>query len=94
MALLGKLVEIALEGEAAGDAPWAAANVIAEYPSALLRAHENSLRKIAAESWVYLSRPATAARQHPLPVRLRSAEAASASDQHGNRVPSARSRGR
>jgi hypothetical protein len=59
--LLAKLVEIALEGEDAGDAPWAAANVIAEYPSALLRAHENSLRKIAAESWVYLSRPATAA---------------------------------
>jgi hypothetical protein len=59
--LLAQLFKIALEGEDAGDAPWAAANVIAEYPVALLRSHENDLRKIAAEPWDYLNQPAKAA---------------------------------
>jgi hypothetical protein len=30
-------MEIALEGEDAGDAPWAAATVIAEFPAALAK---------------------------------------------------------
>jgi hypothetical protein len=60
-ATLAALVDIALEGEDMGDAPWAAANVIAEYPAALLRRHEAELRLIAAEQWDYLNRPAKAA---------------------------------
>ena len=60
-ATLAALVEIALEGEDMGDAPWAAANVIAEYPAALLKRHESELRIIAAEQWDYLNRPARAA---------------------------------
>jgi hypothetical protein len=58
---LARLVEIALEGEDMGDAPWAAANVIAEYPALLLRAHKGELRRIAAEPWDYLDKPAKAA---------------------------------
>ncbi|MBI1200387.1 MAG: hypothetical protein GC203_21210 [Phenylobacterium sp.] len=60
-ATLAALVEIALEGEDAGDAPWAAANIIAEYPATLLKRHEAELRLIAAEQWDYLNRPAKAA---------------------------------
>jgi len=56
--LLADLVEIALEGEDMGDAPWAAANVITEFPVALLRLHELQLQQIAAEQWDYLNRPA------------------------------------
>lgn len=59
--LLAQLIEIALEGEDMGDAPWAAANVIAEFPVELLTSHEGELRKIAAEPWDYLNRPARAA---------------------------------
>lgn len=55
---LNELVQIALEGEDMGDAPWAAANVIAEYPAELLKKHVNQLREIAAEPWDYLNRPA------------------------------------
>jgi hypothetical protein len=60
-ATLAALVAIALEGEDMGDAPWAAANVLAEYPAALLKHHEAELRLIAAEPWDYLNRPAKAA---------------------------------
>ena len=59
--LLARLFKIALEGEDAGDAPWAAANVITESPVALLRSHEDDLLDIAAEPWDYLNRPARAA---------------------------------
>jgi hypothetical protein len=60
-AMLASLIKIALEVEDMGDAPWAAANVISEFPSDLLRAHESELRQIAAEPWDYLNRPAKAA---------------------------------
>jgi hypothetical protein len=60
-AMLAKLIEIALEGEDMGDASWAAANVIAEFPADLLRPYEVELRQIAAEPWDYLNRPAKAA---------------------------------
>ena len=56
--LLADLIDIALEGEDMGDAPWAAANVITEFPAALLRLHEPQLQQIAAEQWDYVSRPA------------------------------------
>jgi len=59
--LLSEPIDIALEGEDMGDAPWAAANVIAEFPAALLRLHEQQLQEIAAEQWDYLNRPAKAA---------------------------------
>lgn len=56
--LLEALVPIALEGEDAGDAPWAAANVITEFPASLLKKHEAALIQLGTENWVYLSRPA------------------------------------
>lgn len=59
--LLAELIDIALECEDMGDAPWAAANVIVEFPAALLRPYEPQLRQIAAEQWDYLNRPAKAA---------------------------------
>lgn len=59
--MLTDLVQIALEGEDMGDAPWAAANVISEYPAELLIQHESQLREIAAEPWDYLNRPAKVA---------------------------------
>lgn len=59
--LLAALLDIALEGEDAGDAPWAAANIAAEFPAALLARHANELHSLAKEQWDYLSRPARAA---------------------------------
>ncbi|HEY2068959.1 MAG TPA: hypothetical protein VGG48_05350 [Rhizomicrobium sp.] len=56
--LLEALIEIALEGEDAGDCPWAAANVVVEFPAELLRSHEASLRRLSQEQWSYLSEPA------------------------------------
>jgi len=56
--LLSALVTIALEGEDAGDAPWAAANTIEEFPVELLAPHEASLRQLSEETWIYLSDPA------------------------------------
>ncbi len=56
--LLNSLVAIALEGEDAGDAPWAAANTIAKYPGAMLVHHKASLESIAREQWMYLHVPA------------------------------------
>ena len=59
--LLAALVEIALEGEDMGDAPWAAANTIVEFPAPMLKVHEASLRKLSQEQWIYLSGPANKA---------------------------------
>jgi hypothetical protein len=59
--LLGQLVTIALEGEDAGDAPWAAANVIAQFPPELLANHQAALEELAAHPWSYLHVPAKAA---------------------------------
>jgi len=55
--LLSLLVAIALEGEDAGDAPWAAANMIAEFSAEMLLPHELSLQQLAAEQWTYLHIP-------------------------------------
>ena len=55
--LLSLLVEIALEGEDAGDAPWAAANTIADFPAEMLWPHKKSLEKLAAQQWTYLHVP-------------------------------------
>ena len=60
--LLSALVAIALEGEDAGDAPWAAANVLAEFPASLLAMHEASLYELSQHPWSYLHSPA----QHAL----------------------------
>jgi hypothetical protein len=59
--LLAALVEIALEGEDMGDAPWAAANTIVEFPAPMFKGHEASLRKLGEEQRIYLSRPANKA---------------------------------
>ena len=59
--LLRQLVTIALEGEDAGDAPWAAANVIAQFPPELLTNHRIALEELAAHPWSYLHVPAKAA---------------------------------
>jgi hypothetical protein len=45
--LLSALMQIALEGDDAGDAPWAAANVIADFPAAMLLPHKSSLEQLA-----------------------------------------------
>ena len=59
--LLSALFKIALEGEDSGDAPWAAANIIAEFPATLLARHKAELHALADEQWDYLNRPARAA---------------------------------
>ena len=59
--LLRHLVAIALEGDDAGDAPWAAANVIAEFPPELLASQRPALEELAAHPWAYLHVPAKAA---------------------------------
>jgi hypothetical protein len=51
-------MNIALEGEDAGDAPWAAANTIADFPADMLLPHKRSLERLAAEQWTYLQVPA------------------------------------
>jgi hypothetical protein len=56
--LVCSLVVIALEGEDSGDAPWAAANLLAEAPAGALRPHEAALAELSAHSWSYLSVPA------------------------------------
>ena len=69
--LLRQLIEIALEGEDNGDAPWAAANVITEFPAHLLREIQPELIRLSQESWMYLHDPAKLAlgkiRTEPLP---------------------------
>ena len=62
-ALLDSLVAIALEGEDAGDAPWAAANVLADFPSIMLKKHEAALTELAAHPWAYLNIPGQKALQ-------------------------------
>lgn len=56
--LLAALIEIALEGEDMGDAPWAAANTIVDFPPELLREHEASLVTLSEYEWTYLNLPA------------------------------------
>jgi hypothetical protein len=56
--LLRNLFAIALEGEDAGDAPWAAANVLAEFPASMLRDHKNELLTLSKFEWNYLKTPA------------------------------------
>jgi len=56
--LLSSLFEIAAEGEDMGDAPWAAANLIAEFPPELLSGHRQKLEELANHPWVYLHGPA------------------------------------
>jgi hypothetical protein len=57
-ALLDALFSIAAEGEDMGDAPWAAANVIANFPASLLARHRPELVSLASEQWDYLNQPA------------------------------------
>ena len=59
--LLRALVSIALEGEDAGDAPWAAANTIAEFPRSMLIEHKAALLQLSEHDWDYLKTPALAA---------------------------------
>ncbi len=59
--LLQNLIDIALEGEDAGDAPWAAANTLVDFPAAMLEIHRADLIKISQFDWFYLSKPALAA---------------------------------
>ena len=60
-ALLAALVSIALEGEDAGDAPWAAANTLAEFPASMLMEHKAALVDLSKRDWDYLNNPARAA---------------------------------
>lgn len=56
--LLKNLFSIALEGEDCGDAPWAAANVITEFPSSMLEGYKLQLQELASYQWSYLKIPA------------------------------------
>ena len=56
--LLTALFEIALEGEDAGDAPWAAANTIADFPAPMLVEHRAALVQLSQFEWNYLRVPA------------------------------------
>jgi hypothetical protein len=55
--LLANLIQIALEGEDAGDAPWAAANIVAEFPSMMLAKHRREIEKLSDSDWEYLKVP-------------------------------------
>lgn len=57
-ALLDALVEIAREGEDMGDAAWAAANIIADYPAEMLLRQRAALQELSAHPWDYLRLPA------------------------------------
>lgn len=59
--LLDALISIALEGDDAGDAPWAAANTLAMFPAPMLMRYRSQLVELSEHPWVYLSRPAKAA---------------------------------
>ena len=59
--LLGALFAIAEEGEDCGDAPWAAANTISEFPSAMLAPYKARLVALSNHEWSYLSTPAAQA---------------------------------
>lgn len=56
--LLRALFKIAFEGEDAGDAPWAAANVLAEFPAPMLLEHEDDLVTLSKSEWSYVKNPA------------------------------------
>jgi hypothetical protein len=56
--LLEALFSIAEEGEDNGDAPWAAANTISEFPAAMLAPHKARLVTLSNHPWSYLSTPA------------------------------------
>lgn|GEM_PF-3379566 len=56
--LLASLFDIAAEGEDMGDAPWAAANVIEQFPPDLLLNHRAQLEELAGHPWMYLHGPA------------------------------------
>jgi hypothetical protein len=57
-ALLSALFAIAAEGEDAGDAPWAAANTISDFPAEMLKPHKDELVELSQHQWTYLSKPA------------------------------------
>lgn len=57
-ALLVALIDIALEGDDMGDAPWAAANTIADFPAHMLREHVAALVTLSEYDWMYLKEPA------------------------------------
>jgi len=59
--LLAALVSIALEGEDAGDTPWAAANILSDFPASMLVEHKAALVELSQHDWDYLNRPARAA---------------------------------
>jgi hypothetical protein len=56
--LVESLVSIALEGEDAGDAPWAAANTLMVFPDAILLPHRAAMIELSHHNWDYLSGPA------------------------------------
>lgn len=56
--LVESLVSIALEGDDAGDAPWAAANTLTAFPPAMLLPHREAIFKLSQYDWDYLNRPA------------------------------------
>lgn len=56
--LVASLVSIALEGEDAGDAPWAAANTLTAFPPSILLAHREAIVELSRYDWDYLNRPA------------------------------------
>src|SRR5262249_41643944 len=56
--LLRALFAIAGEGEDAGDAPWAAANTIADFPASMLKKHKAELLELSQHEWLYLKQPA------------------------------------
>jgi hypothetical protein len=56
--LLQLLVSIALEGDDAGDAPWAAANTLADFPAAMLLPYRKELTKLSKYEWSYIREPA------------------------------------
>ncbi|MEO0374348.1 MAG: hypothetical protein AAF329_06880 [Cyanobacteria bacterium P01_A01_bin.17] len=53
-----QLIDVALEGEESGDAPWAAANTMADFPSKMLLEHKSSLETLSQFEWTYLKVPA------------------------------------
>jgi hypothetical protein len=56
--LLANLVSIAMEGDDAGDAPWAAANTIVDFPAKMLVEYKPQLVALSKHEWFYLNVPA------------------------------------
>ena len=56
--LLRALFAIASEGMDAGDAPWAAANTIADFPASMLKKYRAELLELSRFDWIYLKQPA------------------------------------